>query len=61
MFSNNLKTAKAIIKGGKKYSQIYGITTFEEMDDGILFTAQVYGLPPSNTNCKRKIFWTPYT
>ncbi|MBR1539698.1 MAG: hypothetical protein IJ629_00680 [Clostridia bacterium] len=61
MFSNNSKTAKAIIKGGKRYPQIYGTISFEEIDDGTLLTAQVYGLPSSNNDCKRKIFRSSYS
>lgn len=58
MFSNK---AKAYIKGGKKFPKINGIVTFKETKDGILLTAKVNGLPKSKDNCKRKIFWIPYT
>lgn len=61
MFSNLFRTAKANMKGGKKYPKIRGTVTFKETDEGVLVTAKVHGLPTSFSKCKRKILWVSYT
>ena len=53
MFFN---TAKAHIKGGKKFPKINGTVTFKEVTDGVILTAKINGLPQSNDNCKRRFF-----
>lgn len=47
MFLNIFNSAKAQIKGSKKYPKIDGIVTFKETKDGVLVTAQINGLPQS--------------
>ncbi len=56
MFSNIFNTAKANIKGGKKYPKINGVVTFKETKDGVLVTAKINGLPQSNNNCSGRFF-----
>ena len=61
MFSNIFKTAKAHIKGSTKYPKINGIVTFKEIENGVIVTAKINGLPQSKDKCTRKIFWFSYT
>lgn len=56
MFPNIFKTAKAHIKGGKKYSNIDGIVTFKETKEGVLVTASINGLPQSDDHCSGRFF-----
>ena len=56
MFTNIFSSAKAHIKGGKKYPKIDGTVTFKEIKNGILVTAKINGLPQSNNNCIGKFF-----
>lgn len=56
MVTNIFNSAKAVIKGGKKYSQINGTVTFKETKSGILVTAKIKNLPQSNNNCKGRFF-----
>lgn len=56
MFINIFNSAKAHIKGGKKYPKINGTVTFKETKNGILLTAKIKGLPQSNNNCKGRFF-----
>lgn len=56
MFLNVLNTAKAHIKGGKKFPKIDGIITFKEVKDGVILTAKVNGLPQSKDHCKGRFF-----
>ena len=56
MFLNVFNTAKAHIKGGKKFPKIDGIITFKEVKDGVILTAKVNGLPQSKDHCKGRFF-----
>lgn len=56
MFLNVLNTAKAHIKGGKKFPKIDGIITFKEVKDGVILTTKVNGLPQSKDHCKGRFF-----
>lgn len=56
MFSNIFNTAKAHIKGGRKYPMINGTVTFKETKDGILVTAKINGLPQSKDSCTGRFF-----
>ena len=56
MFDNIFNSAKAHIKGGKKYPQIDGIITFKETKNGVLVTAKVNGLPQSKDSCTGRFF-----
>ena len=56
MFLNVFNTAKAHIKGGKKFPEINGIVTFKEVKDGVILTAKVNGLPQSKDHCKGRFF-----
>ena len=56
MFNSIFNSAKAHIKGGKKYPEINGIVTFKEANDGILVTAKIHGLPQSDTHCSGRFF-----
>lgn len=53
MYSN---IAIAHIKGGAKFSQIYGTVIFEEVINGIIVTAEISGLPQSSTRCQGRFF-----
>ena len=52
MFLNVFNTAKAHIKGGKKFPEINGIVTFKE----VILPAKVNGLPQSKDHCKGRFF-----
>lgn len=53
MFFN---TAKANIKGGKKFPKINGTVTFKEVKNGVILTAKINGLPQSKDHCKGRFF-----
>lgn len=48
--------AIAHIKGGAKFSQIYGTVIFGEVINGIIVTAEISGLPQSSTRCQGRFF-----
>ena len=56
MYSNNTRNAKAHIKGGKEFPEINGIVYFQEVDNGVILTAKINGLPQSQSNCKGRFF-----
>ncbi len=56
MFKNIFYTAKANIKGGKKYPKIDGTVTFRETKNGIIMTAKINNLPQSKNKCKGRFF-----
>ena len=49
-------TAKAHIKGGKKYSKIDGLVNFRETKNGVIVTAKINNLPQSKYKCKGRFF-----
>ena len=49
-------TAKAYIKGGKKYPNINGVVYFKETKNGTLITVKINGLPTSKDNCIGRFF-----
>ncbi len=49
-------TAKANIKGGKKFPEINGTITFKEVKNGVLLTTKINGLPQSKDRCKGRFF-----
>lgn len=56
MFTNIFNSAKAHIRGGKKYPKINGTVTFKETKNGILMTAKINGLPQKIGNCTGRFF-----
>ncbi len=56
MFKSILHSAKAHIKGGKDFPNINGTVSFRETKNGVLMTADIYGLPQSTTDCKGRFF-----
>ena len=56
MFSNIFKIAKAHIKGSSKYTNINGWVSFKEVQNGVLLTAKITGLPHSANICKGNFF-----
>ena len=56
MFTNIFNTAKAHIKGGKKYPKIDGTVTFKETKNGVIMTAKINNLPQSKDKCKGRFF-----
>ncbi|MCI8273309.1 MAG: superoxide dismutase family protein [Clostridia bacterium] len=56
MHINIFNSAKAHIKGGKKFPKINGLVTFKETKHGILITAKINGLPQSNNKCTGRFF-----
>ena len=49
-------SAKANIKGGKKFPEINGTVSFKEVKNGVLLTAKINGLPQSKDHCKGRFF-----
>ncbi len=56
MFTNIFNTAKANIKGGKKYPKIDGTVTFRETKNGVIVTAKINNLPQYKDKCKGRFF-----
>lgn len=56
MLSNIFNTAKAQIRGGKKFPKINGVVTFKEVKGGVILTAKINGLPQSQDHCKGRFF-----
>lgn len=56
MYEPIFYSAKADIKGGKKYPNINGEVFFKETQLGVLITVKVSGLPTSTNNCKGRFF-----
>lgn len=56
MLSNIFNSAKAYIKGGKKYPQINGIVTFREIKNGVLVSAKINDLPQAEDKCIGRFF-----
>ena len=56
MFTSIFNTAKANIKGGKKYPKIDGTVTFKETKNGVIMTAKINNLPQSKDKCKGRFF-----
>ena len=56
MFSHNIIKAKADINGGTTYPKIKGQVYFKKTKNGVIVTAQIFGLPTSKSNCKGKFF-----
>ena len=56
MFSYNMSNAKADINGGSSFPNIKGQVYFKETKDGVIVTAQIYGLPISKNNCRSRFF-----
>lgn len=50
------KNAIAKMYGGEKYPSLHGIVTFKQTKDGVLVTAEIYGLPTSKETCSNKTF-----
>ncbi|MBO5179816.1 MAG: superoxide dismutase family protein [Clostridia bacterium] len=48
--------AIAKIKGGNMYPNINGTVTFKRKDDGVLVTAEIWGLPYKTDKCNDEIF-----
>jgi Cu-Zn family superoxide dismutase len=49
-------SAVAHIKGSEKYSTIEGHVSFYQTPDGVLVSAQVFGLPAAEAPCRERIF-----
>ena len=56
MYIENSNEVKAYIKGGKDYPEIKGIVEFKELQNGVMVTAEVSGLPRSENGCKGRFF-----
>ena len=52
----NKKSAIAKIHGGEMYPNIKGKVTFKQTKDGVLVTAEIYGLPTSKGSCNNRTF-----
>jgi len=50
------KTAVAKMYGGEMYPNIRGKVSFKQTKDGVLVTAEIYGLPTSNVPCSNRTF-----
>ncbi len=54
--NNNIHTqprtaAKAAVKGGENYRGLRGTVTFKQMKNGVLVTAEIFGLPCKEGKC----------
>ena len=47
--SNRVSSAKAIIRGDEEYARIRGEVLFRRVNDGVLVTAKISGLPKSES------------
>ena len=47
-------TARAIIKGSAKYTNLHGVVNFKQMKNGVLVTLEIFGLPYET--CKNEIY-----
>lgn len=56
MLKNIFRTAKAEIKGGRKYPKINGVIKFRETKKGVLIKVEVEGLPESKDKCTGRFF-----
>lgn len=56
MLERILKSAKAEIKGGKKFPKIQGEITFRQTKRGVIVTAKIENLPNSKQICSSGIF-----
>ncbi len=56
MYEPIFYSAKADIKGRRKYPNINGEVFFKETQLGVLITVKVSGLPTSTNNCKGRFF-----
>lgn len=52
----NKKNAIAKIFGGKNYPNLHGTVSFKQTKDGVLVTAEIYGLPTGNALCTNRTF-----
>jgi len=50
------KTAVAKMYGGEKYPEIRGKVSFKQTKDGVLVTAEIYGLPSEHNLCGNRTF-----
>ena len=51
-----MPTASAAVFGGPAYPDITGRINFYQTKFGVLVSAQVFGLPRGETNCRKRIF-----
>lgn len=57
MFKNNFKpNSAADISGGENYPGIRGRVIFRQQKNGVLVTADIYGLPTGETGCDSGVF-----
>lgn len=49
-------TARATVRGSEKFPELRGNVTFKQMPNGVLVTAEVFGLPHSSDKCKGGVF-----
>ena len=49
-------SAKALIKGGMEYPCINGVVEFKEVNNGVIVTAKINGLPLSQNGCPGRFF-----
>lgn len=48
--------ARASVRGSAEYPTLYGTVTFKQMKNGVLVTAEVFGLPTSGEKCSGGVF-----
>ncbi len=48
--------AKANIRGSADYPMLRGTVTFRQMRNGVLVTAEIYGLPENQSDCSGGVF-----
>lgn len=50
------RTAIAEIRGSEEYPSLYGDVVLKQMRNGVLVTAEIYGLPENQSECSGGVF-----
>lgn len=53
---NQNNTAAAAVRGSAEYPSIRGTVTFRQLNNGVLVTAEIYGLPENQSDCGGGVF-----
>ena len=51
-----ISSASAMLAGGNGYPEIRGTALFQQKENGVLITVNVFGLPKDGKNCDHRIF-----
>lgn len=56
MYRRNRNMARAEIRGSADFPSVRGVVTFQQMRNGVLVTAEIYGLPENQSECSGGVF-----